>query len=209
MASWALGVQWVRASHNGSPRGGPALASRDMELTIAVFGASRSVEGDGHYEEAIRCGHLLAEAGFAVATGGYSGAMEAVSLGAKEAGGHVVGVTAPSVFPDRARANNHLSTETQAASLIERIGLLANGSEGSIALWGSLGTAAELIVAWNLAYVAPFSNADPKPIIAVGEPWMSLIPHLETELATIPDLVTVVDDVDTAVQEMTRRLSIK
>jgi len=202
-------VQWVRASHNGNPRGGPALASRDMELTIAVFGASRSAEGDGHYEAATRCGRLLAHAGFAVATGGYSGAMEAVSRGAKDAGGHVVGVTAPSVFPDRARANDHLTTETPAASLVERIGLLADGTAGSIALWGSLGTAAELIVAWNLAYVAPFSNANPKPIIAVGEPWISLIPHLETELSTTPGLVTTVGNVDVAVQEMVRRLSIK
>jgi hypothetical protein len=180
-----------------------------MEHTIAVFGASRSVEGDGHYEAAIRCGRLLARAGFAVATGGYSGAMEAVSRGAREAGGHVLGVTAPSVFPDRATANNHLTRETQAASLVERIGLLADGTAGSIALWGSLGTAAELIVAWNLAYVAPFSDTNPKPIIAVGEPWTSLIPHLETELATTPDLVTVVQDVDAAVAEMTRRLTIE
>ncbi|MEE8457143.1 MAG: LOG family protein [Acidimicrobiia bacterium] len=180
-----------------------------MGLTIAVFGASRSVEGDVHYEEAIRCGHLLAQAGFAVATGGYSGAMEAVSRGARQAGGHVVGVTAPSVFPDRAGANRHLTTETRAGSLIERIGLLADGTAGSIALWGSLGTAAELIVAWNLAYVAPFSDTHPKPIIAVGEPWMSLIPHLEMALATTPDLVTVVRDVDIAVVEISRRLRIE
>ncbi len=134
--------------------------------------------------------------------------MEAVSRGAKEAGGHVVGVTAPSVFPDRARANSHLTTETQAASLLERIGILAEETAGSIALWGSLGTATELIVAWNLAYVAPFSEASPKPIIAVGEPWISLIPHLEKELETTPGLVTVVQNVDTAVAAMTRRLSI-
>ncbi len=134
--------------------------------------------------------------------------MEAVSLGAKEAGGHVVGVTAPSVFPGRANANSHLTTETQADSLVERIGLLADDTDGSIALWGGLGTAAELIMAWNLAYVAPFSDTRPKPIIAVGEPWMSLIPHLELVLATTPDLVTVVRDVDVAVGEMSRRLRI-
>jgi uncharacterized protein (TIGR00725 family) len=178
-----------------------------MEHTIAVFGASLSSPGDGHYEAAVRCGRLLAEAGFGVATGGYSGLMEAVSLGAKEAGGHVIGVTAPSVFPDRATANSHLSTETPATSLVERIGILADSTSGSIALWGSLGTAAELIVAWNLAYVAPFSDLVPKPVIAVGEPWMSLVPHLEAELATTPHLVSVVSDVDTAVATMTRELA--
>ncbi len=178
-----------------------------MKQTIAVFGASRSTPGDGHYESAVRCGRLLADAGFGVATGGYSGAMEAVSLGAKSAGGHVIGVTAPTVFRDRSKANDHITTEKPATSLIERIGILADGTAGSIALWGSLGTAAELIVAWNLAYVAPFAGEMPKPVIAVGEPWTSLVPHLESELVTTPQLVTVVADVDAAVNEMVRRLA--
>jgi predicted Rossmann-fold nucleotide-binding protein len=133
--------------------------------------------------------------------------MEAVSLGAKSAGGHVIGVTAPTVFRDRSKANDHITTEKPATSLIERIGILADGTAGSIALWGSLGTAAELIVAWNLAYVAPFAGEMPKPVIAVGEPWTSLVPHLESELVTTPQLVTVVADVDAAVNEMVRRLA--
>ncbi len=128
--------------------------------------------------------------------------MEAVSLGARRFGGRAVGVTAPSVFPGRTGANDHITTETSAGSLVERIEILADTTVGSIALWGSLGTAAELIVAWNLAYVAPFADLRPKPVIAVGEPWVSLVPHLEVELATTPQLVTVVEDVDTAVAAM-------
>jgi predicted Rossmann-fold nucleotide-binding protein len=96
--------------------------------------------------------------------------MEATSLGAHEAGDHVVGVTAPSVFPNRAGANGYISTETPAALLIERMVLLAEGSSAAIALWGSLGTAAEPIVTWNFAPVAHFTDQEPKPIIAVGEP---------------------------------------
>lgn len=177
-----------------------------MERCIAVFGTSRSVEGDSHFEAAVLCGRLIAEAGFAVATGGYAGAMEAASLGAKRAGGHVIGVTAPSVFPGRAKANDYLTVETRADSLIERIGILTEMTAGSIALWGSLGTAAELIVAWNLAYVAAFSGSTAKPIVAVGEPWLSLVPHLESELDTTPGLVTVVADVDAAVANIVDRL---
>lgn len=180
-----------------------------MEKTIAVFGASGSVEGDVQYEAAMQCGRLLASAGFSVATGGYSGAMEAVSRGAKEAGGHVIGVTAPSVFSDRAKANDHISLELPATSLTHRIGLLTEGTAGSIALWGSLGTAAELMVAWNLAYVAPFSNQTPKPVVAVGEPWVSLVPHLEAVLAITPDFVSIFRSVDTAVEELRKRLSVK
>ena len=178
-----------------------------MEQTIAVFGASRSKPGDGHYESAVQCGELLAGAGFAVATGGYAGAMEAVSMGARLAGGDVIGVTAPTVFLDRSKANDHVTVETPATSLVDRIGILADGTDGSIALWGSLGTAAELIVAWNLAYVAPFAGQARKPVIAVGEPWLTLVPHLESELTTTPRLVTVVADVETAVTEMVSQLA--
>lgn len=178
-----------------------------MEQTIAVYGASQSVPGDGYYEAAVLCGRLLAEAGFSVATGGYGGSMEAVSLGARSAGGHVVGVTAPSVFPKRSGANSHVVTETPARSLVERIGLLAESTAGSIALWGSLGTAAELLVAWNLAYVAPLASLTPKPLIAVGEPWTSLVPLLESALDTSPGIVTVVSDVSEAVDELVRHLA--
>jgi len=174
-----------------------------MERTIAVFGASRSLPGDPHYEEAIRCGELLAHAGFAVATGGYAGTMEAVSLGARRVGGHVIGVTAPDVFPGRVGANEHVIEERQAGSLVTRIGRLVEEADGAIALWGSLGTATELLVAWNIAYVAPFSNGIRKPVVAVGEPWASIVPHLEVSLETGPGVVTVTETVEEAVRHMT------
>ena len=68
---------------------------------VAVFGASSPRPGDDSYDVGVRCGRLLAEAGFAVATGGYAGLMEAVSLGARQVGGRVFGVTVPDVVPDR------------------------------------------------------------------------------------------------------------
>lgn len=179
----------------------------DGPKVVAVFGASMSAPGDGYYDEGLVCGRLLAEAGFAVATGGYGGTMEAVSKGASEAGGEVIGVTAPGVFPERGRPNEHVTTETRSQSLMERIGELTGSSDGAIVLWGSLGTAAELLMAWNLAYVAPFSGRTPKPIVAVGEPWVSLVPHLEETLGIERGLVEVVDDVRTAVELLLADLS--
>jgi uncharacterized protein (TIGR00725 family) len=170
-----------------------------MTTTVAVFGASGTVPGDAHYEEGIVCGRSLAEAGYAVATGGYYGTMEAVSLGARSVGGTVVGVTAPTVFPRRPGANDHVTDEWVARSLVDRIGLLIERTDASIALWGSLGTATELLVAWNLAFVASFSAIEPKPVIAVGEPWTRLVPLLEEELSTTEGLVRVVPDVQAAV----------
>ncbi len=177
-----------------------------MQRTIAVFGASQSHPGDTHFEEAVLCGELLARAGFAVATGGYAGSMEAVSMGARRAGGHVIGVTAPQVFPGRPGANEYVVQERSADTLTERIGLLAEESDGAIALWGSLGTATELLMAWNLAFVAPFSKHARKPVVAVGEPWASIIPLLERSLGTDQGIVMVTADVTAAVEHIVAAL---
>jgi len=173
-----------------------------MTRTIAVFGASQSLPGDAHFQEAALCGELLALAGFAVATGGYAGAMEAVSQGARLAGGHVIGVTAPNVFPGRVGANKHVIEERLAGSLVARIDRLVEDTDGAIALWGSLGTATELLVAWNVAYVAPFSGGLRTPVVAVGQPWTAIVPYLEESLGTDTSVVTVADNVGDAVAYM-------
>lgn len=177
-----------------------------MRQTIAVFGASRSLPGEPHYESAVRCGRLLAEAGFDVATGGYAGAMEAVAKGATDAGRQAFGITAPDVFADRSSTNRYITDERPASSLVSRIGDLVEATDGSIALWGSIGTATELLVAWNVAYVAQFSEAPRKPVLAVGQPWEEIIPSLETGLVTEQGLVTVVPTVDAAVTSLISQL---
>lgn len=173
---------------------------------VAVFGASASVPGDGHYEAGVECGRLLAAAGFGVATGGYGGLMEAVSEGAASSGGHVIGVTVPTVFPGRDGANRHVAEELRADSLTERIHELIAVSDASIALHGSLGTATELIVAWNLAYVARFAEIQSAPVIAVGPQWAELVRTMANALGTDHDLVTCVDDVASAVEAAKARL---
>ena len=81
--------------------------------TITVFGSSRPRAGDPYYEEARQLGDALAARGFAVCSGGYGGVMEAVSRGAKEAGGKTLAVTAK-FFRSRANAwiDEEISVET-------------------------------------------------------------------------------------------------
>jgi hypothetical protein len=165
---------------------------------VAVFGASVAERGGPLWNEAVRCGRLLAEEGLTVATGGYGGVMEAVSEGAAAAGGHVIGVTAPSVFPGRDGANGHVTVEYQSSTIGARIVKLVELADAWIALPGSLGTATELLVAWNYAYVARFSGTEPGPLYAVGEPWATLVPLLAAGLGTEQHLVRVVADVEQA-----------
>lgn len=173
---------------------------------VAVFGASHAAPGDGHYDQGVDCGRLLVEAGFDVATGGYGGLMEAVSEGARHAGGHVIGVTAPAVFPAREGANRHVVEEKRAPSLTERIHDITTMASATITLHGSLGTATELLVAWNLAFVARFSGATPAPVVTVGASWHRIVADLAAVLDTDGSLVTCVDDVAAAVNEVRRRV---
>lgn len=181
--------------------------SLDGRHVIAVFGASAAQEGDGDYDQGVVCGRLLAEAGFAVATGGYHGLMEAACRGAAEAGGATIGVTAPAVFPERAGANEWVQHEIEADDLVRRIALLIDLAEGYIALPGSIGTLAELVVAWNLAFVAPFADKQFGPIATVGETWGELIPLLTTRLNSNSAPIATCSSVSEAVSHVVAALS--
>lgn len=177
-------------------RDGPAA-------TVAVFGSSRPLPGDPAYAEGVRLGALLAGAGLAVATGGYGGVMEAVSAGAASAGGTVIGVTAPAVFPDRVAANGHLTREIVAGTISERIHRLVDLADATITLPGSMGTFTELVVAWNAAAVAPLNGGKPRAHVAVGSDWPVVIAFLAERLDVDPSLVTCVATVEEAVDVVT------
>src|SRR5215467_2151660 len=89
------------------------------EIIVTVFGSSRPRAGDADYEEARALGYALAKHGFAVCSGGYGGAMEAVSRGAKEAGGKTYGVTAE--FFKAARLNPWVDVEVRKQTWEERL----------------------------------------------------------------------------------------
>lgn len=125
--------------------------------------------------------------------------MEATSAGAREGGGHVVGITAPSVFPRRTGANAWVVEEDPAPDLTARIHRLLARADGVIALPGSLGTFAELVMAWNLAHVAPLSGVDPPPIAAVGDGWAHLIPIVADAVDARASDIACVATVDEAV----------
>ena len=151
---------------------------------IAVFGASVAEPGGPEWREAETLGADLAKAGFALATGGYGGLMEAVSKGYAEAGGEhaVIGVSAPRVFPKRAGVNPYVAQEIAAETLLERIHQITDLSAAAVALPGAIGTLTEIMVAWNLSAVAPFSSLEPKPLVTVGARWARVVGFVAEEL---------------------------
>jgi uncharacterized protein (TIGR00725 family) len=177
-----------------------------MRPIIAVFGSSTTCPGEDWFDRGIVCGRLLAEAGFDVATGGYGGLMEAVSRGASAAGARVFGVTAPGCFPDRPGANRYVDEEIPAPTITERIHRIESMAAGFVVLDGSIGTLTELLVVWNVAFIARFSAAAAKPVVAVGERWGSIVPSLAAAADTPDDVVTCVPDVARAVAAIVSRV---
>src|SRR5829696_4045116 len=119
-------------------------------MQVTVFGTARSKEGDPDYQEAYQLGRLLAEAGHSVCTGGYAGAMEAVSRGAHEVGGHVVGITLdPWTLTFQLSANRWVREEVATANLYVRLERLLAG-DALVAVHGGVGTLTEIAFAWNL-----------------------------------------------------------
>lgn len=137
--------------------------------TISVFGSSSPQPGDETYEVARTVGRLLAEAGFAVATGGYSGTMEAVSRGAAEAGGHVIGVGAQRIEQFRPGGlNDWVVEEIQYETLQDRVLHLVRYNDGMIVLPGGIGTLSELALAWSFLQVG---EIDARPLVLLGDIW--------------------------------------
>lgn len=158
-------------------------------MNVAVFGSAVTDEGHPDFAIGEELGRLLAGARHTVMTGGYGGLMEAVSRGAAAVGGYVVGVTASPVFPGRVGANRFVGSVIDSDTLPHRIHTIVDRSDAAIALPGSIGTLAELVVAWNAAFVTRFSGASPKPVITIGSEWDELIAHLARALNTDGSLV--------------------
>lgn len=169
---------------------------------IAVFGSSATAPGSDDWNEAERVGARIAGSGLGVVTGGYGGTMEAASRGAALVGGPVIGVTAPPLFTGRFGANAHVSKEITATTLAERIGRLTEIASGVIVLPGSVGTAAELVVAWNMNHIARLGGRDRLPTVAVGDVWRQLATLLTESAAANPVDVTVVSSAEEAVDWM-------
>jgi uncharacterized protein (TIGR00730 family) len=172
-------------------------------MKVSVFGGSQPKAGSAAYEEARLLGEMLAQRGHVVLNGGYIGTMEAVSRGAYEAGGHVIGVTCEDIEVWRAVGRNQWVTEEmRKKSLIERLQCLVESCDAAIALPGGPGTLTEIALTWNLMIVESLPR---RPLILVGDGWQSVFDQFVQSFdGYIParqrELVAFARDVQTAVE---------
>jgi uncharacterized protein (TIGR00730 family) len=169
--------------------------------TITIFGGSLPKPGSPAYGNAQRLGSILAEMGFAVQTGGYIGTMEAVSKGASESGGHVIGVTCDEIESWRSVGPNQwVKEQKRCATLQERLYRLIDECEAAIALPGGIGTLAEVALTWAELQIHPEIS---KPLILIGQGWEETLGTFKTELGEyIPAVdqqrIMAVPDVESA-----------
>jgi uncharacterized protein (TIGR00725 family) len=178
--------------------------------SISVFGGSQSGPGEDIYTQANHLGSLLGLSGYTVLTGGYIGTMEAVSRGANEAGGHVIGVTCEEIEAFRpGKANPWVIEEMHFVTLRERIFALISECDAALALPGGPGTLTEISMAWNHLLIGALP---PRPLILIGQDW-------RTVFETFYDLMGVyvpaeqrrwlsfAPDVDTAFAQLQKELA--
>ncbi len=148
-------------------------------MILTVFGGSAPKPENYEYQESYLVGRLAAQAGWTVATGGYIGVMEAVSKGAAEAGGHVIGVTCEDLGWLRpVGANAWVKEERKFPTLRERLWHLVDICDAAIAMPGGVGTLAEISVMWNGLII---HSVRPKPLVLVGAAWHEIMDSLLDE----------------------------
>ena len=133
---------------------------------ITIYGSSQPMPGDEEYIYAYELGRLLAQNGFVVCNGGYSGTMEASSKGALDAGGKAIGVTVENL--NYVPHNKYLYQNFVMPDIFQRVKKMMDMASAFIVLKGGTGTLLELSVVWE------FINKgfhDFKPIILAGSFW--------------------------------------
>jgi uncharacterized protein (TIGR00730 family) len=177
----------------------------ELGPAIAVFGSARTRPEHPHYTQAEECGGKLAEAGFAVITGGGPGTMEAANKGASQAGGVSVGLGIE--LPFETGLNPWVDKGINFRYFFARKTMFVKYSQGFIALPGGIGTLDELFEALTLVQTGKKTVF---PIVLVGTAyWQGMLDWMRDTMladgkisATDLDLVTVTDDIDEAVALM-------
>lgn len=174
-------------------------------MNVTIFGGAQPKEDTPAYGEARELGALLAHRGHVVWTGGYMGTMEAVSRGAHEAGGHVIGVTCEDIESWRpTKANAWVKEERRKKTLIERLQTIIEACDAAMALPGGAGTLTEISLMWNLMIIESLPR---RPLILIGQGWKSTFGQFFSEFESyMPfnqrDLLYFANDAKEAVKKL-------
>jgi uncharacterized protein (TIGR00730 family) len=175
----------------------------ELPRAVTVFGSARTPRDHLEYAQGRALGTALAEAGFAVITGGGPGAMEAANKGCSDAGGFSVGLGIE--LPFEQGLNDWVDLGINFRYFFARKTMFVKYSQAFVCLPGGFGTLDELFEALTLVQTKKVTKF---PVVLLGsEYWGGLYDWIaktvldsgkigEKDLA----LLHLTDDVDDAVR---------
>jgi uncharacterized protein (TIGR00730 family) len=174
----------------------------ELPRAVSVFGSARTPRNSEHYLTGVEIGAALAEAGYAVITGGGPGAMEAANKGASDAGGLSVGLGIE--LPFEQELNEWVDVGISFRYFFVRKTMFVKYAQAFVILPGGFGTLDELFEALTLVQTRKVTRF---PVILFGSAyWSGLVDWIRdtlVEAGTVSaadiDLLHVTDDVDEAV----------
>ena len=174
----------------------------EMPRAVSVFGSARTRTDSTEYAAGLAIGRALAEAGWAVITGGGPGVMEAVNRGAQESGGLSVGLGIELPFEQGLNAWVDLGLNFR--YFFARKTMFVKYAQAFVILPGGFGTLDELFESLTLVQTHKVNQF---PVVLLGVAfWTPLLDWLRTTLQAQGyispgdvDLLQLTDSVDEAV----------
>ncbi|MCD6404604.1 MAG: TIGR00730 family Rossman fold protein [Planctomycetes bacterium] len=175
---------------------------------VSIFGSARTKPGSQYYEKARNVAGLLAQAGFAVITGGGPGIMEAANRGAKDAGGVSVGLNI--TLPHEQKPNPHVTIQMDFHYFFARKMMFVKYANAFVIFPGGFGTMDEFFESLTLIQTNKITHF---PVYLYGsEYWKGLLDwikaHMLAESCISPedlDIFVMTDSEDEIVEDVARR----
>ncbi|MDQ2665744.1 MAG: TIGR00730 family Rossman fold protein [Gemmatimonadota bacterium] len=156
--------------------------------TVCVFCAAGDGRDPVYVKQALEMGRYLAESGRRIVYGGgRTGLMGALAEGALAAGGEIIGIM-PKHLVDHEVAHTGLTELRVVASMHERKAMLAELSDGFLAMPGGLGTLEELFEIWTWGQLG--LHRKPYGVLNVNgyfSPLLQFLDHAVTEQFVRPE----------------------
>jgi uncharacterized protein (TIGR00730 family) len=175
----------------------------ELGPAVSVFGSARTPPDHPNYAMGVAVGRALAEAGYAVITGGGPGAMEAANRGAFEGGAPSVGLGIE--LPFEAGLNRYVDLGVNFRYFFTRKTMFVKYARGFVVMPGGFGTLDELFEALTLVQTQKVTSF---PIVLMDRAyWAGLLDWIRDTLVaekTVSpedaDLLHVTDDPHEAVR---------
>ncbi|MCB2180656.1 MAG: TIGR00730 family Rossman fold protein [Desulfobulbaceae bacterium] len=178
---------------------------------VSIFGSARTKEDNPFYKLAVEVSRRLAEAGYAVMTGGGPGIMEAGNRGAAEVGAPSIGLNI--TLPFEQEGNKYANLPLHFKYFFVRKVMLVKYAMAFVAMPGGFGTLDELFEAVTLIQTR---RIKPFPIVLVGSDyWGGMIDWIRKSMVAAGnineedlDIFQIMDSADEIVQYLKRTVII-